>query len=977
MSFSKPQRIPSFHVDQISNCLDGIVCKEVVDRDTVYKLINSTLLLDEYSEHYKYVKLLHENERNQMVKYLQRIDEGDGVAGIPYHRKKDGFGRSDPDGGVGGFMIRRALRALLFYGHMVDIDIVNAHPVILSILCRIENVSCSHLDEYIANRESILADTCAAYGCSRDDAKTLFIRLAYGGGLKSWVEDCKIASSTCRDGMVVNGVIIATPFVAKIKVELVKIAVHVWRKNKHLLPIIRARKGVKKYNEYATLLSLVLQEHECRVLECVFKFCVSKGYIRKDEAVLAADGLQLNKDLVPNDIADQISAEVFDKLGFDLKFIVKPFDVSITPEILDKSLLYCLHLECADSDFSIAQFFVAMYGNRYIRKSGEKNMRFYTGVYWKELKDTDACKDFLSITFAAQIKKAFDYHVKKLYDAAAKEKAKARSLPVKVQSGIDVGLSSGVCMIDDDDEVVFNTPDGSHIVEPGASAGTLLLDDDEQPSDVAEPIPALATGHESDASTDVDMPTGRPVAAAGGGRGRKRNAVGGKVEKVQSALDIAIDEIDKKVNQVFKNISQAYRLITVKLKDSKHRNGIMSIVSSLVTRDDIEFDQHPMLFAFNNKIYDLEAGYFIEPRPELYISSTCGWDYDDNYPSSRVDELRAVVASIFPNIDIRNFALSFYASGMIAKLIEALVVLIGTGRNGKGVLSGLMLSMLGPYGYKLPASLIQGPLEMGANPQVANMAGKRFCIMAEPVKGLKICCSTMKELTGDTDLNTRGLYQSETHITICPTLGLECNEPIPLDDTTGGSFIRYNAIAFLTVFISQAKYNELSEDRKPLFGILNPEYKTDAWRRAMRQALFIVLAGTPLRAVLDAGGALPPAPPVCEALAKKHIGQSDAFYEFLLAGHCREENPAHVLSIPDLFSAFKVSDIYRSLVAHEKKKYGNRASTLSDLIREHGILGHDFVKRGRRYGGGEKLTVDCLVNWRCDADDEVVDGMEI
>ena len=38
----------------------------------------------------------------------------------------------------------------------------------------------------------------------------------------------------------------------------------------------------------------------------------------------------------------------------------------------------------------------------------------------------------------------------------------------------------------------------------------------------------------------------------------------------------------------------------------------------MLANNDIKFDENPYLFAFNNKIYYLKQGQFIEPKPELY-----------------------------------------------------------------------------------------------------------------------------------------------------------------------------------------------------------------------------------------------------------------------------------------------------------------------------------------------------------------------
>ena len=51
-----------------------------------------------------------------------------------------------------------------------DIDMKNAHPQILSYLCKKHNIKSPNLDYYIANRETILAEFK-----NRDESKELFL----------------------------------------------------------------------------------------------------------------------------------------------------------------------------------------------------------------------------------------------------------------------------------------------------------------------------------------------------------------------------------------------------------------------------------------------------------------------------------------------------------------------------------------------------------------------------------------------------------------------------------------------------------------------------------------------------------------------------------------------------------------------------------------------------------------------------------
>lgn len=83
---------------------------------------------------------------------------------------EDGVGRLFSNGnGVQG--LPKKIRGFLLKEFTTDIDMVNAHPVILRYLCRIHNIPHKELDFYIENRDTILSDFS-----DRETGKTLFLK---------------------------------------------------------------------------------------------------------------------------------------------------------------------------------------------------------------------------------------------------------------------------------------------------------------------------------------------------------------------------------------------------------------------------------------------------------------------------------------------------------------------------------------------------------------------------------------------------------------------------------------------------------------------------------------------------------------------------------------------------------------------------------------------------------------------------------
>jgi hypothetical protein len=122
-----------------------------------------------------------------------------------------------------------------------------------------------------------------------------------------------------------------------------------------------------------------------------------------------------------------------------------------------------------------------------------------------------------------------------------------------------------------------------------------------------------------------------------------------------------------------------------------------------VVNEDI-WDQQPHLFAFNNKIFDLEKCQFVEPSPDQYIRTTCGWDYDDEYPLlERYATMSHIWDQWFPNPYNREKALDAFASTLVGKspnVKRKIYFLDGSGGNGKSTCLSYMKALLGPHMFR-------------------------------------------------------------------------------------------------------------------------------------------------------------------------------------------------------------------------------------------------------------------------------------
>ena len=221
------------------SCLNKFECIEQIHIDKLQLLINSNLLLIEPFNNF-------ENEKQQLIKYSK-------VAGKVIYNKSGPFGRVYVKGGLGLQSLRKEIRHTLTQGIYIDIDIENAHPTILSQILTSNDNPFKYLTRYVLNREKYLTAVQDEYNVDRETAKSLFLRMLYGGTFDSWAQYYNIKPTRLIKD------------VCKLQEEIKLISSLIVANN----PLIKKEleKGKNENIKNSSVLSLYLQEIENQILE--------------------------------------------------------------------------------------------------------------------------------------------------------------------------------------------------------------------------------------------------------------------------------------------------------------------------------------------------------------------------------------------------------------------------------------------------------------------------------------------------------------------------------------------------------------------------------------------------------------------------------------------------------------------------------------------------------------------------------------
>jgi len=357
------------------------------------------------------------------------------------------------------------------------------------------------------------------------------------------------------------------------------------------------------------------------------------------------------------------------------------------------------------------------------------------------------------------------------------------------------------------------------------------------------------------------------------------------------------------------------------LNHRKRKDYIEDIICA-ITNDDIQFDNNPFLFAFKNKVYDLQKNKFVKPKAEQYISYTTGYEY--KLPSEELEqELDTFIDTIFPQPEIKHLYLTILSTGLLGVNLEKFIVANGGGGNGKGVINEFVQTVLGEYCYVMPSSVLLSPLKTGSNPEIANMNNKRLIICREPDSTQKINSSTMKELTGSDEVNARLNHSNVTKTLIKSTLIMECNNKPKLDEITDAVARRIIDIPFKSTFVDQSVYDILKDDQKENTFVINPYYKSKEFKEKYKLAMFHILIKKYGEYVRN-GSKLPMCKEVMER-NKEYLKSSDDIGEYI-GDVCEKDEELnakgtlkHRIKLKSIFEEFKKTEIYQNYDRKEKQ----------------------------------------------------------
>jgi len=247
-------------------------------------------------------------------------------------------------------------------------------------------------------------------------------------------------------------------------------------------------------------------------------------------------------------------------------------------------------------------------------------------------------------------------------------------------------------------------------------------------------------------------------------------------ETVKSQKKLEITDEDKKNEKMRTRLRKDVN----KLQSASKIKSVLDVAEGIFKNDDVlsTFDTKPHWFCFDNqKAFNLKTKEVIDIVATDRILTTCGYDLPERIEED-IEKVKKLISTVIPEKNFKSLlsSLSLFFYGQ--NINELFLIFKGEGRNGKGLISLLLMLALGNYYYSLPTEVLteQSKGSGRAKPELAQTRWSRCVMSSEPDAQRQIVKTTLNLLTGRDPITVRQLQKEPFSFIPSFTLGMMCND---------------------------------------------------------------------------------------------------------------------------------------------------------------------------------------------------------
>ena len=245
---------------------------------------------------------------------------------------------------------------------------------------------------------------------------------------------------------------------------------------------------------------------------------------------------------------------------------------------------------------------------------------------------------------------------------------------------------------------------------------------------------------------------------------------------------------------------------------------------------------------------------------------------------------------------MRNYVLSLLSSCLSGENKEQKFhIWEGVGSNGKSILVELFEQAFGLYCGKIPISLLTSKRSASnaANPELARLKGKRFCVLQEPEEDERMNVGLMKELSGGDTIMARALFSDPVEYKPQFKMVLTCNHLPKIPSNDGGTWRRIRVVEFKSQFVDNPDETDINQYKADS----SLPTKLSSFKEAFMSILIRYYKNYKTNGLQE--------PEAVKAYTKKYKEKSDYYSEFINEFVEETNNSSDAIKLNDIYCDFK------------------------------------------------------------------------
>lgn len=209
--------------------------------------------------------------------------------------------------------------------------------------------------------------------------------------------------------------------------------------------------------------------------------------------------------------------------------------------------------------------------------------------------------------------------------------------------------------------------------------------------------------------------------------------------------------------------AEKYMAFTMKRRDYKYITSALNVAKSMVTIKVSDLDKNPVLLNTPFATYNLEKGMAgVQPHdPFDLITKITEVSPGDEGMDIWLEALETFFCGDQELIEYVQMVIGLAAIGKVYE--EFIIIAYGDGANGKSTFWNTIARVLGTYSGKISSDILTMGNKVNAQPEMAELKGKRLIIASEMQEGVRLNTAMVKQLCSTDEIQACKKYKDPFH----------------------------------------------------------------------------------------------------------------------------------------------------------------------------------------------------------------------